>query len=134
MCYKHLSIVLNGEIYNYKEIKQELYNLGHVFISESDTEVVLHSFIEWGNSCISKFFGMFSFAVLNKEALEISIYRDRAGVKPLFYYWHDGLFLFASFRWPNTILWPTGESRGTISGDPQEGHARYWPEVSRHNV
>lgn len=96
MNFEHLSIVLNGEIYNFKEIKKELYLLGHQFKSESDTEVVLHSFVEWGTACVSKFIGMFAFVILNKKTLEVTIIRDRAGVKPLFYYWEDGLFLFAS--------------------------------------
>jgi asparagine synthase (glutamine-hydrolysing) len=93
---EHLSIVFNGEIYNFQEIKNELFILGHQFKSESDTEVILHAFMEWGNSCMSKFNGMFVFAIFNKLTLEVTIIRDRAGVKPLFYYWKDGLFLFAS--------------------------------------
>jgi asparagine synthase (glutamine-hydrolysing) len=96
MNFEHLSIVLNGEIYNYKEIKNDLMELGHKFISGSDTEVVLHAFAEWGYSCLSRFVGMFVFVILNKKTLEIAIVRDRAGVKPLFYYWKDDLFLFSS--------------------------------------
>lgn len=96
MNYEYLSIVLNGEIYNFEEIKKELELLGHQFNSESDTEVVLHSFLEWGESCVSKFIGMFVFVILNKRTNEITIIRDRAGVKPLYYYWNEGLFLFAS--------------------------------------
>jgi len=96
MNYEHLSIVFNGEIYNFNEIKEELLELGHKFNSKSDTEVILHAFLEWGNACVSKFIGMFAFLILNKKTLEVTIVRDRAGVKPLFYYWHDGLFLFAS--------------------------------------
>ncbi len=96
MNYRDLSIVLNGEIYNFKELRSELRNLGHVFNSESDTEVVLHAFSEWGTSCISKFIGMFVFVMLNIKTQEVTFVRDRAGVKPLFYYWHNGLFLFAS--------------------------------------
>ncbi len=96
MNYKDLSIVLNGEIYNFKELRSDLRKLGHFFISESDTEVVLHAFSEWGTSCISKFIGMFVFVIFNKETQEVTFVRDRAGVKPLFYYWHNGLFLFAS--------------------------------------
>jgi len=96
MDYEHFSIVLNGEIYNFKEIKNELIFLGHQFKSESDTEVVLHAFLEWGDSCVSKFIGMFVFVILNKQSNEITIVRDRAGVKPLFYYWNEDLFLFSS--------------------------------------
>jgi asparagine synthase (glutamine-hydrolysing) len=96
MQYNHLSIVLNGEIYNFKEIRRDLVQLGHTFKSESDTEVILHAFDEWGAPCVSKFIGMFAFVIFNRKTLEVSFVRDRAGVKPLFYYWRDGLFLFAS--------------------------------------
>ena len=96
MQYEHLSIILNGEIYNFKEIKNNLLELGHKFISASDTEVALHAFLEWGTASVSKFIGMFAFVVFDRKSLEIMFVRDRAGVKPLFYYWDDGLFLFAS--------------------------------------
>ncbi|HET9570204.1 MAG TPA: asparagine synthase (glutamine-hydrolyzing) [Bacteroidales bacterium] len=96
MHFEHLSIVFNGEIYNFNEIKKDLLKVGHIFKSETDTEVILHAFSEWGNNCVSKFIGMFVFAILNKKTLEVTIVRDRAGIKPLFYYWKDGLFLFAS--------------------------------------
>ncbi|TAJ12108.1 asparagine synthase (glutamine-hydrolyzing) [Marinilabiliaceae bacterium JC017] len=96
MSYKNLVITYNGEIYNYKEVKKELVNLGHGFISGSDTEVILHAFEEWGISCISKFIGMFAFVILDKENLDITIVRDRAGVKPLYYYWDEKIFLFTS--------------------------------------
>lgn len=96
MKFEDISIVLNGEIYNYKELRSELYKLGHLFNSESDTEVVLHAFLEWGHACVSKFIGMFSIVILNKRTKEITLIRDRAGIKPLYFYWHNGLFLFAS--------------------------------------
>jgi len=96
MNYNHLSVVFNGEIYNFREVRRELEQLGHTFKSESDTEVILHAFDEWGASCVSKFIGMFAFVILNRKTLDVSFVRDRAGVKPLFYYWRDGLFLFAS--------------------------------------
>ena len=96
MHFKHLSIILNGEIYNFREVKKELKLLGHKFRSESDTEVVLHSFLEWGANCVLKFIGMFVFVILNKTTQEITVVRDRAGVKPFYYFWENGLFLFAS--------------------------------------
>jgi asparagine synthase (glutamine-hydrolysing) len=96
MHFEHLSIVFNGEIYNFNEIKNELINIGHHFKTQSDTEVILHAFSEWGDSCVSKFIGMYVFVILNKETNTATIIRDRAGVKPLFYYWKNGLFLFAS--------------------------------------
>jgi asparagine synthase (glutamine-hydrolysing) len=96
MHFEHLSIVFNGEIYNFREIKSELVHLGHQFKTHSDTEVILHAVMEWGYSSVSKFIGMFTFAIFNKKTLVLTLIRDRAGIKPLYYYWHDGLFLFAS--------------------------------------
>jgi asparagine synthase (glutamine-hydrolysing) len=96
MQYKHLSIVFNGEIYNYKEIKRELIQLGHKFSSNSDTEVILHAFEEWKTECVHKFIGMFAFVIYDKNNNNIYAYRDRAGVKPFFYYKKNGVFMFAS--------------------------------------
>lgn len=96
MLFGDLTIVLNGEIYNYKEIRAELEINGHQFIGNSDTEVVLHAFKHWGINCIEKFIGMFAFVVYDSNKHEIFCVRDRTGVKPFFYYWKDNLFLFAS--------------------------------------
>ena len=96
MCFKNHWICFNGEIYNYNEIKKELIHLGHTFESTSDTEVVIHSYVEWGSSCLDKFIGMFAFTVVNTADNKIFCARDRAGVKPFFYYFKDGLFLFSS--------------------------------------
>lgn len=89
-------ICFNGEIYNYAEIKAELVVLGHTFRSNSDTEMILHAYAQWGEQCVSKFIGMFAFVIINVEKQTVFCARDRAGVKPFFYYFHDGLFLFAS--------------------------------------
>ncbi|MES2761306.1 MAG: asparagine synthase (glutamine-hydrolyzing) [Bacteroidota bacterium] len=96
MQFGHLWITFNGEIYNYQDIKNELITKGHKFLSHSDTEVILHAFSEWGITCIEKFIGMFAFVIYDTNSNEIHCVRDRAGVKPFFYYWHEGLFLFAS--------------------------------------
>ncbi|MBA4317006.1 MAG: asparagine synthase (glutamine-hydrolyzing) [Flavobacterium sp.] len=96
MHFKNFSIVFNGEVYNYQEIKEELKKLNHEFISETDTEVILHAFSEWGESCVERFIGMFSFAIFDRNNSKIHLCRDRAGVKPLFYYWKNGIFLFGS--------------------------------------
>lgn len=96
MHYNELSIVFNGEIYNFKEIKYELASLGHTFISTSDTEVILHAYKQWGENAVNRFIGMFSIVILNREKQELVMIRDRAGVKPFFYYWKNGLFLFGS--------------------------------------
>lgn len=94
--FENLHIVFNGEVYNYKEIKAELESKGHSFNSHSDTEVVLHAYKEWGSEALKKFIGMFAFVIYDDAAQTLFACRDRAGVKPLFYYYANGLFLFAS--------------------------------------
>ncbi|MFT4800347.1 MAG: asparagine synthase (glutamine-hydrolyzing) [Flavobacteriaceae bacterium] len=96
MEFENYSIVYNGEVYNFAEIKEDLIELGHIFNTDSDTEVILHSFSEWGIECVSKFIGMFAFVILDKSKNIITIVRDRAGIKPLYYYWNNDLFLFSS--------------------------------------
>lgn len=96
MWYKHWCIVFNGEMYNYAEVKASLEQLGHQFKSHSDTEVILHAWEAWGHDMIHRFIGMFAFVIYDTEKQELTAFRDRAGVKPLYYYHHDGLFLFAS--------------------------------------
>jgi len=96
MHFENLHITFNGEIYNYEEIKKELEVLGHHFESHSDTEVILHSYKQWGEDAVQKFIGMFAFVIYDDEKQELFACRDRAGVKPFFYYYHEGLFLFAS--------------------------------------
>ena len=96
MCFQKYWICFNGEVYNYAEIKKELEGLGHVFISSSDTEVVLHAYVKWGSACVDRFIGMFAFVIYNSDNGEVFCCRDRAGVKPFYYYIADGLFLFSS--------------------------------------
>lgn len=96
MEYKDYIIVFNGEIYNYIELKKELFEKGHHFTSHSDTEIIMHAFEEWGTNCVDRFIGMFAFALYDKKDKKIYLFRDRAGVKPLYYYIKDNLILFAS--------------------------------------
>lgn len=96
MLFENLWIVFNGEIYNYSEIKVELIKLDHTFQSNSDTEVILHAYKEWGSNMVHKLIGMFSILILDSDKQEVVIFRDRAGVKPFYYYWDGELFLFAS--------------------------------------
>ena len=91
-----LHITYNGEVYNYAEIKTELEAKGHNFQSHSDTEVILHAYAEWGNLALQKFIGMFAFVIYDEEKKKLFACRDRAGVKPFFYYYTNDLFLFAS--------------------------------------
>ncbi len=89
-------IVYNGEVYNFAEIRDELVSLGHVFKSRTDSEVVLHAYIEWGEKSLEKFNGMFAFAVWDKVERELFIARDRCGIKPLYYALRGGTFVFGS--------------------------------------
>jgi asparagine synthase (glutamine-hydrolysing) len=95
-------IIFNGEIYNFKSIKAELINAGYSFISNSDTEVILEAFDKWGLEAIQKFIGMFAFALYDQKEEKVYLFRDRAGVKPLYYYFNNGVFVFASE--PKAIL------------------------------
>tara|TARA_A100001015_G_scaffold310059_1_gene410676 strand:+ start:1345 stop:3252 length:1908 start_codon:yes stop_codon:yes gene_type:complete len=96
MALNHLHITYNGEIYNYQEIKNELLELGHHFNGESDTEMILHAYTEWGIKAVERFIGMFAIALFDEKKQEVVFIRDRAGVKPLFYYQKNDLILFSS--------------------------------------
>ncbi len=96
MSYKHFTIVFNGEIYNYQEIKNELIKQGHQFETGTDTEAILHAYEIWGTNCVQHFIGMFSFVIYDQMKEELYGFRDRAGVKPFYYYRQNGTFLFAS--------------------------------------
>jgi asparagine synthase (glutamine-hydrolysing) len=89
-------IVFNGEIYNYIELRKELKLKGYFFRSDSDTEVLLTSYLEWGELCLHKLNGMFAFAILDTLTDELFIARDRFGIKPFYYYYDQTQFLFAS--------------------------------------
>lgn len=90
------SICYNGEVYNYGKLKSELEELGFSFRGTSDTEAVLNAFSAWGPACVEKFIGMFAFAVWDSAEKCLYLFRDRLGVKPLYYYHHNGTFAFAS--------------------------------------
>ena len=96
MVWKEYIMVFNGEVYNYQEIRKELESLGHVFTSDTDSEVILKSYVQWGKEGVHRFRGMFAFAIWNKQTQHLLLCRDRVGVKPLYWYWKDGLFMFAS--------------------------------------
>lgn len=96
MHYNNFSIVFNGEIYNYREIRTELETLGYSFLTKSDTEVVLKSFSQWGKDSVNRFIGMFAIAVYDREEQKIYFFRDRLGVKPMYYTYKNDIFLFGS--------------------------------------
>lgn len=89
-------ITYNGEVYNYVELKKELAQLGHTFRSNSDTEVILEAYREWGEKCVTHFNGMFAFAIWDRVNRNLFLARDRLGVKPLYYFCNGRVFLFAS--------------------------------------
>jgi asparagine synthase (glutamine-hydrolysing) len=96
MHYEGLHIIFNGEIYNYNEIRSQLIQKGHQFQTHSDTEVILHSWREWGSAAIDQWHGMFAIALFDEKNNELICIRDRAGVKPFYYFFKDGTFLFGS--------------------------------------
>lgn len=90
------TIIYNGEVYNFQDIREDLISKGHNFRSSSDTEVILNAYLEWGEDCVSRFNGMFAFAILNRDENQIFFARDRFGIKPLYYGEFNNTFLFGS--------------------------------------
>lgn len=91
-----LTIVFNGEIYNYRALRERLTGLGHTFRTSSDTEVLLAAYRQWGHACLDELEGMFALAVLDTRTGELFLARDRMGIKPLYWYSDDRHLLFAS--------------------------------------
>ncbi len=91
-----LALTFNGEIYNFLEIKHELETKGHHFRTQSDTEMILHAYAEWGTDCVRRFRGMFAFGLADLRHRRLWLVRDRLGKKPLLYYRKDDLLMFAS--------------------------------------
>lgn len=98
-------LTYNGEVYNYIELRRELQQLGHNFISQTDSEVILAAYAEWGVECLQRFNGMWAFAIYDKQENVVFLARDRFGVKPL-YYWisPDGVLYFGSEIKQFTVL------------------------------
>jgi asparagine synthase (glutamine-hydrolysing) len=110
-----VQVVFNGEIYNYKTLREGLLARGHHFRSQSDTEVIAHLYEEKGADCIADLEGMFAIAIWDERARRLTLARDRAGKKPLFYYRDDRLMAFASeikafFRHPDISIEPDPEA------------------------
>lgn len=96
MSIEHLIAVYNGEIYNFRQLRSELSAKGYQFVSGTDTEVLLYSYLEWGESCVERFNGMWAFCLYDKKKNTLFLSRDRFGIKPLYYYHAGGRFVFAS--------------------------------------
>ena len=94
---KNIWIAYNGEIYNFKELRIELEELGHRFKSQTDTEVIIYAYIEWGIECIKRFNGMFAFSLYDNFNKKFYLCRDRYGIKPVYYHiTEDKTFIYAS--------------------------------------
>ncbi len=91
-----LVIVYNGEVYNFLELRPQLQAKGYRFHSNTDSEVVLYAYQEWGADCVHRFNGMFAFAIWDAQKGELFLARDRYGIKPLYYYWDGRHFIFGS--------------------------------------
>lgn len=111
-CY---TIVYNGELYNTRELREELKRLGHTFRTRCDTEVVLHAYAQWSEDCLLRMNGIFAFAVWEKRAERLFLARDRMGVKPLFYMRHREGLLFAS-EIKTILTYPTVEAQLDAQG------------------
>lgn len=96
MQYDDWVICFNGEVYNFQTIRQELKQLGHTFATQTDTEVLLKGWIEWGEALLPRCRGFFAIALYHQSTGTLTLVRDRFGVKPLYWYWKDGVLLFAS--------------------------------------
>ena len=133
---KRYSIIFNGEIYNYLELKEELKE-EYIFNTSSDTEVLLAAFIKWGKDCLHHLNGMFSFAIWDKLEEKLFAARDRFGVKPFYYSYKDSTFVFASEikalhvfgikKSPNKKVWANYFSFGSY-GLPNE---TFWEEIQQ---
>jgi asparagine synthase (glutamine-hydrolysing) len=116
MSFENLVITFNGEIYNFQEIRKDLETRGYIFTSASDTEVILKSYHCWGLEVLDRFVGMYAIAIYNKNNGELLLIRDRIGIKPLYYYFHNNAFVYAS------------ELKPIMS------YPYFSPEINRHRI
>lgn len=93
---RQIVLVFNGEIYNYQTLRAQLRDLGHTFVSSTDTEVVIEAFKQWGIDCIQRFDGMFAFALFDQRTHDLYLVRDRFGIKPLYFCVQNQIVSFAS--------------------------------------
>lgn len=115
---KRYTISYNGEIYNYRELRKELEDKGHIFFSSSDTEVILNAYAEWGVDSLLKFNGIFSFAIWDDREKNMLLVRDRYGTKPLYYARAGNQFVFAS-EYKAILLHPDFQKRVNLNAIKQ---------------
>ncbi|MBL7943008.1 MAG: asparagine synthase (glutamine-hydrolyzing) [Flavobacteriales bacterium] len=136
MHFAHLSIVFNGEVYNYREIRIELEGLGHTFHTGSDTEVVLHAYHQWGRKCVEKFMGMWALVIWDNQKQLAYLSRDRFGIKPLYYRLSGQTLVVASEikalkKWP---LWDGALNERQVLRGLQMGWTGWDDETYYHEV
>ena len=121
-----LAITYNGEIYNFVELRERLRGLGHLFASETDTEVLLHAYAQWGADCLAELNGMFAFAIWDERRRTLFCARDRFGEKPFLYAAADGAFVFASEAKALALLRgvDTAIDAGVAAAYAEDGHTR----------
>lgn len=110
---RSVAISFNGEIYNHQKLRLELESKGHLFCTNSDTEVIIKAYIEYGNNCVDHLDGMFAFAIWNHEKQELFIARDRFGKKPLYYTFDDNRNLLVASE--IKALFASGQIKGEIN-------------------
>lgn len=93
---QNIVVVFNGEIYNFREVKKNLEAKGYKFNTNSDTEVIIYAYLEYGESCVEYFRGMFGIAIYDKRNKQLFLIRDRLGIKPIYYYKDEKQFIFSS--------------------------------------
>ena len=133
-------IIFNGEVYNFYELKEELKHKGYVFKSQSDTEVILRAYQEWGETCLNKFNGMWAIVIYDSKKNKLFISRDRFGVKPLYIFNNNKILIFVSeikqfLSFKNQYL---TINRGSIKSFIENGlldhnNSTFYNEVSRYN-
>ncbi len=126
-----LWIVFNGEIFNYIELRTELESQGHKFRTKSDTEVIVHLYEEYGEKCLTKLNGQFSFSIWNKKTKELFLARDRIGIRPLYYYGDSDLFVYGS---EIKAIFEHPKIKREISVQGISETLTFWTTISPHTV
>lgn len=128
-----VAVILNGEIYNYRELRDQLWDRGHTFTTRSDSEVIAHAYEEWGADCVHHLQGMFAFAVLdqryagNGQAATLFLARDRLGIKPLYYYQENSSLGLLLEEWESKFL--KSEATATNTGGRRNSQFLFASEV-----
>lgn len=119
-------VTFNGEIYNFRDLRSQLASAGHTFRTNSDTEVLVHAWEQWGPDCVNHLRGMFAFAIWDAKQQQLFLARDRVGIKPLLYSWQKNAFVFASEMQALTAL-PDAETSIDLQAVDAYLHYQYIP-------